>query len=238
MKQAYCKRPWDSNRRPLHHTWFQKAEADLEYVEKQLKFEFMSTVPGNGEAQENPVKLLENLSAIKARHKSLCGQIEEIAVEQKQSVEAIKVHLNTTVQLVQELQLISDYQLPPLTDKEQEAAEFLCLPDYQLTATSPSTSEVPADNESQPPSKEFEELSEVDLEAVPRSVRSNVKLADLNAFYKQLFEHFVANNSGTLNSMQMKKMNMKLSEAKLKTLKHLSLIEVDKKGCVRLATRD
>lgn len=37
---------------------------------------------------------------------------------------------------------------------------------------------------------EFEEVSEATLEAVPCSMRANVKLANLNAFYKQLHEYF------------------------------------------------
>ncbi|MGH0155647.1 UNVERIFIED_CONTAM: hypothetical protein FKN15_059534 [Acipenser sinensis] len=44
-------------------------------------------------------------------------------------------------------------------------------------------------------------------------------------------------HSAALSVLQMNKMNMKPSDAKLKTLKHLSLIELDRKGHVRLAPR-
>ncbi|KAG9351865.1 hypothetical protein JZ751_023116 [Albula glossodonta] len=85
----------------------------------------------------------------------------------------------------------------------------------------------------------FVELSEADFEAVPRSVRSNTKLADLNAFYRQLFEHFAAKkNSRPLSLQQMKKMNVKANDTMLKTLKHLSVIDLDKKGHACLAGRD
>lgn len=57
------------------------------------------------------MKLLENLSAIKVRHKALCAQMEQISIEQKQSVESIKSYLNTTVQLVQELQKTADTEV-------------------------------------------------------------------------------------------------------------------------------
>ncbi|KAI1903490.1 hypothetical protein AGOR_G00027730 [Albula goreensis] len=221
---------------------FQKAEADLEYMEKQLKFEFMTNVPENGAPeQENPVKLLESLSTIKARHKALCAQVEEIAAEQKQSVESIRSYLNNTVQLVQELQLSADVQVPPLSEKELEAVETLGLPVHQQIPENSSTSEPPAPEQSQAVLNEakFVELSEADFEAVPRSVRSNTKLADLNAFYRQLFEHFAAKkNSRPLSLQQMKKMNVKANDAMLKTLKHLSVIDLDKKGHACLAGRD
>ena len=41
---------------------------------------------------------------------------------------------------------------------------------------------------------EYEELSEAMLEMVPLSIRSNIKLADLNVFYQQLQQHFSKNN--------------------------------------------
>lgn len=57
------------------------------------------------------MKLLENLSAIKVRHVALCTQVQEIAAEQKQSMDSIRAHLNTTVQLVQQLQQTADVEV-------------------------------------------------------------------------------------------------------------------------------
>ncbi|KAL4660553.1 spindle and kinetochore-associated protein 2 [Arapaima gigas] len=211
---------------------FQKVEADLEYIEKQLKFECISNIPENGSEAENPVKLLEQLNTLKTRHKAIHSQLGEIAALQKASVDEIRTHLNATVKLLQELQQTADFLVPPLTEKEQEAAESLCLPVSQHTEEVRLTIYSHLE-------RKFKELSEAELETVPCSVCSNVKLTDLNMFYKQLFEHFVTrNNSGTLSLPQMKKMNMKVSDAKLKTLKHLSKIEIDKKGNVRLVARD
>lgn len=61
------------------------------------------------------MKLLENLAAIKARHAALCTQVEGIAAEQKQSIDSIRAHLDTTVQLVQQLQQTADVEVgcPP-----------------------------------------------------------------------------------------------------------------------------
>ncbi|KAJ8266541.1 hypothetical protein GJAV_G00131620, partial [Gymnothorax javanicus] len=210
---------------------FQKAEADLEYMEKRMKFEFMTNYPENGE-KENPVKLLENLSAIKVRHKALCSQVEQITAEQKQSVELIKSHLNTTMQLVEALQQNADTEIPPLTEREKEAAEVLGLAiSRNVTEPAPLLSQDLSTSKSV-------ELSEADFEAVPGSVRSNTKLADLNAFYKQLLEYFSANKNRPLSLQQMKKMNMKANDSMLKTLKHLSIVELDKKGLVHLVGRD
>ncbi|XP_029546879.1 SKA complex subunit 2 [Salmo trutta] len=215
---------------------FQKAEADMEYMEKRLRLDFLTNVPENSAAEENPVKLLENLSAIKTRHAALCTQVQEIAAEQKQSMDSIRVHLDTTVQLVQQLQQTADVELPTLTETEQESAEFLGLSVNQNTIEVPMSMELPAQELPQSSREgEFEEVSEATLEAVPCSMRANVKLANLNAFYKQLHEYFsFRKNSGALSLPKMKQMNMKVSDAKLKTLQHLSLIELDKKGHVRL----
>ncbi|CDR00243.1 unnamed protein product, partial [Oncorhynchus mykiss] len=215
---------------------FQKAEADMEYMEKRLRLDFLTNVPENSAAEENPVKLLENLSAIKTRHAALCTQVQEIAAEQKQSMDSIRVHLDTTVQLVQQLQQAADVELPTLTETEQESAEFLGLSVNQNTAAVPMSMELQAQELPRSSREgEFEELSEATLEAVPCSMRANVKLANLNAFYKQLHEYFsFRKNSGALSLQKMKQMNMKVSDAKLKTLQHLSLIELDKKGHVRL----
>ncbi|XP_058857190.1 spindle and kinetochore-associated protein 2-like isoform X1 [Acipenser ruthenus] len=194
---------------------FQQAESDLQYMEHKLEFEFMSSLPENSAAEENPVKLLENLSAIKARHKALVTQVEQIALEQKQSMEAIREQLSSTVHIVQQLQQSTDIE----TASCSEPAAVTQQP------------QLPAE-------PQFEPVSEEALDSVPRSVRSNVKLAELNALYRQLYQHFSERrDSAALSVLQMNKMNMKPSDAKLKTLKHLSLIELDRKGHVRLAPR-
>nr|XP_015223075.1 PREDICTED: spindle and kinetochore-associated protein 2 [Lepisosteus oculatus] len=115
---------------------FQKAESDLGYLEKQLKFEFMTKMAESGAAEDNPVKLLEKLSAVKARHKALCGQMEEIAKQQQQSMEAIRAHLSTTVQLVEQLQKSADVEVQPLREAEQAAAQALLGDAVEIPAAS------------------------------------------------------------------------------------------------------
>uniref|UniRef100_A0A671LCC5 Protein FAM33A n=1 Tax=Sinocyclocheilus anshuiensis TaxID=1608454 RepID=A0A671LCC5_9TELE len=197
---------------------FQKAEADIEYVEKRLKFDFMANVREAGTFEGNPVQLLENLSAIKARHAALCTQVEEITAEQKRSMDSIRAHLDTTVQLVQQLQNTADVQVPPLTKEEQEARDFFCSSIATLNV------EVRHFNM-------CDEVSEGTFETVPRSVRGNLKLNDLNTLYKQLSEYFSDKDRGPISTQRMK-LNMKVSDSALKTLQHLKIIELDKKGLV------
>ncbi|XP_044078410.1 spindle and kinetochore-associated protein 2 isoform X2 [Siniperca chuatsi] len=187
---------------------FLKSEADLEYIEKRLKLDFINNTAENGSpAEENPAVMLENLRAIKAKHTALCSQVKEIAAAQKESMDSIRNNLNNVMELIQHFQQTTDVEVPPA---------------------------VAASGQQQPLSCEYEELSEATLEAVPLSIRSNIKLADLNVFYKQLQQHFNKNNSGYLSVQKMKQLKMKVSDAKVKVLQHLSLVELDRKGYIRL----
>ncbi|XP_032388996.1 SKA complex subunit 2 isoform X2 [Etheostoma spectabile] len=211
---------------------FLKSEADLEYIEKRLKLDFINNAAENGcPAEENPALMLENLRAIKAKHTALCSQVKEIAAAQKESMDSIRNELSSAMELVQHFQQTADVEVPPLTTSEQEAAELLG------TAVSETSTEVPTAVEASGPppplSSDYEELSEAMLETVPLSVRSNIKLADLNVFYQQLQQHLGDNSS--LSVQKMKQLKMKVSDAKLKVLQHLSLVELDRKGHVRLA---
>ncbi|XP_072325999.1 SKA complex subunit 2 isoform X6 [Scyliorhinus torazame] len=195
----------------IHHWkvcwWFQKAESDLDYIEHKLEFEIAKNLPQNTPTQENPVKLLEQLRVIKSRYRELSVEADQIASEQKEAVDFIRSQLTTTLQLVQKLQ--------EQTDREEPCAE-------------PS---IPQRVEA-----EFEPVTEKMFMSVPKSVRLTVKLADLNTFYQQLFDHFIKNkNSSALSVVQMSKLNMKATESKLKTLKALEILQLDKKGRVRLS---
>ncbi|XP_051542112.1 spindle and kinetochore-associated protein 2-like isoform X2 [Myxocyprinus asiaticus] len=161
-----------------------------------------------GSFEGNPAQLLENLSCIKARHAALCAQVEEIVAEQKQSMDSIRAHLDTTVQLVQQLQNTSDTQAVPTLEPQSQAqskSQIVC-----------------------------EEVTEGTFETVPQSIRGNLKLDDLNTFYKQLPEYFTDKNRRPIGTQRMKELNMNFSDSALKTLQHLKLIELEKKGLVSL----
>ncbi|XP_040908120.1 TIP41-like protein isoform X2 [Toxotes jaculatrix] len=229
----YMLREFSTRESKIAELKFQKSEADLEYIEKRLKLDFINNAAENGcPAEENPAVMLENLRAIKAKHTALCSQVKEIAAAQRESMDSIRNNLGSVMKLIQHLQQNTDVEVQPLTETEQQSAEFLGLPVSFTTAEVPPAAA--ALDQQQPLSPEYEELSEAMLDAVPSSIRSNIKLAELNAFYQQLQQHLGKNNSESLSVQRMKHLKMKVSDAKLKVLQHLSLVELDRKGHVRL----
>ncbi|NXB44027.1 SKA2 protein, partial [Leucopsar rothschildi] len=82
---------------------FQKAESDLDYIQRRVEFEIMKNLPDDTE-EENPAALLKELPVLKSRYKSLCAQMEEISLEQKESMESIRAALEKTMKIVQALQ--------------------------------------------------------------------------------------------------------------------------------------
>ncbi|XP_058483392.1 spindle and kinetochore-associated protein 2 [Solea solea] len=212
---------------------FQKSQADLEYIEKRLKLDFINSTAENGaSAEENPAVVLENLRSLKAKHAALSSQVKEIAAAQKESMDSIRNNLDSVMKVIQNVQQTADVEVQPLTESERESVEQL-LASALIQTTPEVPTAVAAAGHQQPPSCEYKELSVAMLEAVPSSVRSNVKLADLNMFYQQLQQHF-SKNSGSLSVQKMKLLKMKVSDAKLRVLQHLSLVEQDRKGNVRL----
>uniref|UniRef100_A0A3Q4GY28 Spindle and kinetochore-associated protein 2-like n=1 Tax=Neolamprologus brichardi TaxID=32507 RepID=A0A3Q4GY28_NEOBR len=139
---------------------FLKAEADLDYIEKRLKLDFINSSAENGCPAET----------------------------------------------------------------EMRRAESSCASRMRRTGTSAFSAV----------STECEELTAAMLESLPPSVRSNIKLTDLNTFYQQLQQHLGKSNRGSLSVQKMKQLKMNVSDAKLKVLQHLSLVELDSKGHVRL----
>ncbi|NXI24660.1 SKA2 protein, partial [Sterrhoptilus dennistouni] len=83
---------------------FQKAESDLDYIQRRVEFEIMKSLPDDAAAEENPAALLKELPALKSRYKSLCAQMEEISLEQKESMQSIRAALDKTMKIVQALQ--------------------------------------------------------------------------------------------------------------------------------------
>ncbi|XP_047193322.1 spindle and kinetochore-associated protein 2 [Scophthalmus maximus] len=221
---------------------FMKSEADLEYIGKRLKLDFINSTAENGcPTEENPAVMLENLRALKAKHTMLCSQLKEITAAQKESMESIRNNLGSVMKLIQHVQQTTDMEVEPLTGLEQESAELLS------SAISKNSTEVPPSvvsfGQQQLPSESFnsskgfkyEELSEAMLEAVSFSIHSNIKPAELNTFYQQLQQHrSERTNCGFLSVQKMKHLKMKVSDAKLRILQHLSVVELDRKGHVLL----
>lgn len=104
---------------------FQKAESDLNYIEQKLEFEIRKCHPDSPPSQEDPVKLLEQLSAAKLRYKSLSAQLDKIAVEQKESIVSIQSTLASTMKMVQQLQQHTDLELSPLSEEQTTSLQQL-----------------------------------------------------------------------------------------------------------------
>ncbi|KFV02531.1 Spindle and kinetochore-associated protein 2, partial [Pterocles gutturalis] len=83
---------------------FQKAESDLDYIQHRLEFEIMKSLPDNAPAEENPVALLQQLSMVKSRYKTLCMQLEKVSIEQRECMEGIRAAIENTLKMVQPLQ--------------------------------------------------------------------------------------------------------------------------------------
>ncbi|XP_059685188.1 spindle and kinetochore-associated protein 2 isoform X3 [Gavia stellata] len=196
----------------------------------------MKSLPDNPAAEENPVALLEELSVVKSRYKTLCMQLEKVSIEQRESMRGIRAALENTMKTVQALQQQTDLERLPLSEEEQTAAQQLTCQTAQETESlveEPfcSGSRVPGSTEG----SQFKPLTEEILTTVPRSIRSTVKLADLNNLYRDLFNHFIVNkNRAALSVSQMNKMNMKATDSRIRILKELAVVELDKQGNVKL----
>ncbi|KAM9320466.1 spindle and kinetochore-associated protein 2 [Gastrophryne carolinensis] len=102
---------------------FQKAESDLDYIEQKLDFEIKKSLPEDSATQENPTKLLEQLTSVKSRFKSLSAQLDKISTDQQKSVESIQQTLASTLKVVQQLQQQTDFQVQPMSDEELQALQ-------------------------------------------------------------------------------------------------------------------
>ncbi|XP_051793660.1 TIP41-like protein isoform X4 [Acanthochromis polyacanthus] len=250
----YMLREFSTRESKVAELKFLKSEADLDYIEKWLKLDFMNAGENGCPVEENPVMMLENLKVIKAKHSALCTQVKDIAAAQKESMDSIRNNLNSAMELIQHFQQTTDVKVPTqtvyrgfptyvkvsflliyveaLTMSETNSAALLDSAVCQNT--SEESSGVAASHKQQSHSCGYEELSVSMLDTVPLSIRSNIELTDLNAFYKQLQEHLSRSDSGSLSLQKMKQLKMKPSDAKLKILQHLSLVELDRKGLLRL----
>ncbi|NWI59192.1 SKA2 protein, partial [Calyptomena viridis] len=83
---------------------FQKAESDLNCIQHKLECEIRRSLPENPAVEENPIALLEGLSVLKSRYKTLCKQLEKVFMEQQESMKGISAALENTTRIVQLLQ--------------------------------------------------------------------------------------------------------------------------------------
>ncbi|NXP50912.1 SKA2 protein, partial [Heliornis fulica] len=87
---------------------FQKIQSDLDYIHHRLEFEIMKSLPDDPSPEENPLALLEAISAVKSRYKTLCMELEEVFRERRECMQAIHVALGNTMRMTQALQQSTD----------------------------------------------------------------------------------------------------------------------------------
>uniref|UniRef100_A0A3Q3FAP8 Protein FAM33A n=1 Tax=Labrus bergylta TaxID=56723 RepID=A0A3Q3FAP8_9LABR len=104
---------------------FVKSEADLEYIEKRLKLDFINRPAETGSTAENPAVMLENLRTIRSKHSELSTQLKEISAAQSESMKNIRSSLNSVSELIQNLQHNQDLKVEPLTEEEKKAVELI-----------------------------------------------------------------------------------------------------------------
>ncbi|KAM8811977.1 spindle and kinetochore-associated protein 2 isoform 1-T1 [Rhynchonycteris naso] len=103
---------------------FQKADSDLDYIQYRLEYEIKTNYP-DAPGKKNPVTLLQELSAIKSRYRTLCARFKPIADEQNVIKSRICATFSKTVTMIQELQKHTDLELSPLTEEEKTAVQQL-----------------------------------------------------------------------------------------------------------------
>ncbi|XP_050177957.1 spindle and kinetochore-associated protein 2 [Myiozetetes cayanensis] len=104
---------------------FQKAEADLDWIQHRLEYEIRRNLPDDAPPEEDPLAILEELSAAKARYKALCTRMDKISREQKEAMESLQAPVENTMKIIQELQQKACLESSPLSAAEEAAAEQL-----------------------------------------------------------------------------------------------------------------
>ncbi|NXC24511.1 SKA2 protein, partial [Campylorhamphus procurvoides] len=83
---------------------FQKAKADLDWIQYKLEREIRENLPEDAGAEEDPVAILAELSVLGSRYEALCKQLDRIGAEQQQLLRSIGASVQDTVSILQELQ--------------------------------------------------------------------------------------------------------------------------------------
>ncbi|KAM4726190.1 SKA complex subunit 2 isoform 2-T2 [Anableps anableps] len=93
-------------------TMFLKSEADLEYIERRLKLDFISSASENEcSAKENVTVILNNLKSIKDKHSVLRSEVSKITDAQKESMVFIRNRLSRAMELIKLCHQASDLEL-------------------------------------------------------------------------------------------------------------------------------
>ncbi|NXP27966.1 SKA2 protein, partial [Scytalopus superciliaris] len=83
---------------------FQKAKADLDWIQYKLEREIRENLPEDAGAEEDPVAILEELSVVGSRYEALCKQMDRIVAERQQIMKNIGDNVQDTMKILQELE--------------------------------------------------------------------------------------------------------------------------------------
>lgn len=235
---------------------FHKADSDLNYISLRLETEFSQQFAENGQDQLNPIKILQRITQAKTRFKHLSEQASWIQSQQQE----IQNKLGTQMLACQDL-LRHSQKCAGLTVSEKNEDELFlqasvnCLK-IEMSSSEQSSDEDDKENKSVKAesiqqqeaankpicrgTKELLPIDEKEFLTVSKLVRGRAKLHDVNKVYEVLFHHFKKNkNSSSLTPKDMTKMGLKVTgatgEAKLKVLRALKVIAIDKNGSVKMA---
>ncbi|XP_032431782.1 TIP41-like protein isoform X6 [Xiphophorus hellerii] len=131
----YMLREFSTRENTITELKFLKSEADLEYIERRLKLDFINGASESGSfAKENVTGILENLKSMKAKHSLLRCQVSQITDAQKGSMELIRNRLGTAMELIKHCQQTSHLEVESLAESEQGSAMFLDSTISSITA--------------------------------------------------------------------------------------------------------
>lgn len=95
---------------------FLKSKADLEYMDKRLRLDFMTSAENTLHAEgESLAGILEKLSAIRSKHQALCSELVTVGLAQKDTVDSISINLGSTVDLIQQFHHTTAVEVQSLT---------------------------------------------------------------------------------------------------------------------------
>ncbi|XP_060613023.2 spindle and kinetochore-associated protein 2 [Anolis sagrei] len=127
-------------------TLFLNAESDLNYIQAKLEFEVSKGLPDGLSQEENPLVLIQQLSLVKSRYKTVCDRLQKISIEKQESMRSMRATLAKTMKLVQEIQHHASMETSPLSEEEQLAVQHLKLHTGEVTEV-PAKQDCPNEHE-------------------------------------------------------------------------------------------
>lgn len=226
-----------------------RAEADLSYVHRKLDTELGGKFDVAGSEQLNPLRILARIRDLKADIDGVALRNKQLWADKQGVSKQLKELVQDTRADVAGLQSRCGIEVVPVSHDEEALLEIAEKPDAaaadpapgghtsQPSGSSKSTDTVPAAPERE--YCEYTAVTEEEFMGVSEFVRGRCKLNDVNDVYKQLCCHFTELKSSKkrrvapLGPRDMSTMGLKVSgatgQAKLKVLRALKIIDINKK---------